>query len=707
MGARPAQRPPLAELAMAIPAALLAAVPFVTAGHAGSLGVSFNNDMAGHLPLAEAYRYEAVERLSGLHPEYPLGPHALVATIADALGERSDLVFAGLTAALPILLAWTSLAALRQGPWLARTAAATIVALPFLVAGYYGQGSFKELMQALFVLAVALLLAFAPPITGRWRWAPMALLLAGSASVYSYPGFAWLVAFLGVWLVGQAVATARRGGGREIVSGIRAGIVPAVLGAGLLVLALVPQLPRIWRFYNQFGIAESDIGNLAGPLSGWQAFGVWSNPDYRFPDDPGFGPTLIIIIAVGLVLYGAIALVRRGQLMIPAAAALAMLIWWVSSERESPYVAAKALVIASPLLALVAALPLTSGPPPGPGYRFARPIVLAVLVAIIGVSSLGALRVSRVGPTDHTDQLRALRSELDGRPTLFLGNDDFIGWELAGVPVEAPYVGYQRLPIPNEKFWTYGQALDFDTVDAGTLNRVDWVITTRDAAGSVPPEQFEVARRTSDFTLWRRTGTVEPRQLLPEGDAGGGILDCSANPGRALARTPGMMAAVRPTSAGVALPPLIPGASVTVEVPLQPGAWELATPYESPMPIEVTAPGLRARLPANLDRPGPRWPIGRIQVTGTEPVPITFHAEDNWLRSDAVPAIPKSVVATPADFRLDVMPARKACGRFVDWFSARVGRSPSAQAISAGASAPGTAGKTDRRSVRPAHSAAT
>ena len=53
-----------------------------------------------------------------------------------------------------------------------------------------------------------------------------------------------------------------------------------------------------------------------------------------------------------------------------------------------------------------------------------------------------------------------------GKPTLFLGNSDFITWELAGVPVEAPMIGIPQAPLNPAKPWVYGQAMDIDSVEA-------------------------------------------------------------------------------------------------------------------------------------------------------------------------------------------------------------------------------------------------
>ena len=207
---RPMHRPPLGQLTAALPVTLLVLVPFAASGRVGVLGVSIDDDMGGHLLLAEAYRSQAIAHAfppSDFPPAweaYPLGPHALVAAIVEGLGVRSDLAFTGLAAAIPIILAWTSLAALRRVSWIGRVAVATVVGMPFLIAAYYAEGSFKELLEAVFMLATALMLGGFQPRLGARRWIPLGLVLAGAVSVYSLQGLVWPALFVGAWIVVRA-----------------------------------------------------------------------------------------------------------------------------------------------------------------------------------------------------------------------------------------------------------------------------------------------------------------------------------------------------------------------------------------------------------------------------------------------------------------------------------------------------------------------
>lgn len=692
----PEHRPPIGGLLAATPVVLLVLLPFLAVERAGIIGVTVDNDMAAHMLFVESYLSQAVEHLKPpMSSLYPFGPHASVALIAEGLGIRVDHAFAGWTMALPVLNAWTALALVRRAAWPKQVVTVTVVSMPFLVAAYYGQGSFKELAQTGLVLAVALLFSGYGPPLGRGRWVPLALLAGGMVSVYSVTGLSWPIVIGSLWLLGTVARRIVRDGTGDLAATAR-GLVAAVrrelpalgIGLGVLVVSLLPQANRIHNFIsansgaNGIIVPKDVLANLVAPLPGWEAFGVWNNQDYRLPAVPAFTAGMWTAFVLVLVLFGVIWTVRRGRWMLPLAAAGSMLIWAVSIHSQSPYVVAKALVIASPLLLALAVLPLVEQLPnrwprsvsslfrsvPGQPLSWGLAAVLvAVLFLRVGVSDVRALRASPVGPTDHVDQLRELRPLLDDQPTLFLGNDDFVKWELAGVPVGTTIFGAEvGTPIRPNKGWEPGMALDFDLVDAPTLNAYRWVITTRDAAGSAPPPQLKLVRTTPSFELWRRVGRVHQRSILAEGEMSGAVLDCGTPTARAVLRGGGV-AGIRaqPVVAQGAL--LVAGGTGSVQLPLGPGRWQLESTYLSRLPIEVTAPGLRTTLPPSLDRPGPRWPIGSLTVHEQGSTAVTFSIGDPLFAPSTPIADMGKIIAT-RDQPERIVPVPQACGRYVDWY---------------------------------------
>ena len=669
----PEHTPPLSGLLAAAPVALLVAVPFLAAGRGGILGVALNNDMSVHLLIAEDFLSAAAAESYALPPDYPIGPHALSAALSRGLGTELPLAFSGWSLAIPVINAWTALAVARRASWLGKAVLATVVGLPFLVAAYYGEGAFKEVAQTGLVLAVVLSLSGCGPRLGLGRWVPFALLLGGMVCVYSLAGWPWPLAIAGLWLAGLLAIQAGRRQLREVPGAVRRELPALGIGLAVLVITLLPQVHRMWEFLalrDGTGITRDNLGNLVGPLPGWEAFGVWNNPDFRLPASPAFTAGMWTAFVLALALFGAYWAFRRGRWLLPLSAAAAMVVWRVSEHSQSPYVSAKALVIASPLLLLLAVLPLVDREP---GRRPPGPLLLVPLLGLllflrVGGDDLRALRWSPVGPTDHAHQLETFRSLSAGEPTLFLGNDEFIYWELAGTPVDTTtFVSTPVLPIRPQKSWEYGQALDFDSIHAASLNSYRWIVTMNDAASSAPPPQLRPVRSTKDFRLWRRVGRVRERSILSEGESPGAVLRCDTQPGRAILAE-ARVAAVRRPPIEAPVPSATAGSTVSARLDLPAGEWELQTPYTSPLPVQVTAPGLRTTLDANLDRAGPRLPIGRVAVRRPGPLPISFEVDDTALAPPTALAIFNRVVATPVGTAVRIVPIGRACGKYVDWY---------------------------------------
>lgn len=112
----------------------------------------------------------------------------------------------------------------------------------------------------------------------------------------------------------------------------------------------------------------------------------------------------------------------------------------------------------------------------------------------------------------------------------------------------------------------------------------------------------------------------------------------------------------------------VAGSGFAVRVDLPVGSWQLEAPYTSHLPVEVKAPGLSTELPANLDRLGPRWPIGRLTVRRRRPFSISFQVEDILLAPGTATTNVGYVLATPVEDVDRIVPIARACGKYVDWY---------------------------------------
>jgi hypothetical protein len=124
---------------------------------------------------------------------------------------------------------------------------------------------------------------------------------------------------------------------------------------------------------------------------------------------------------------------------------------------------------------------------------------------------------------------------------------------------------------------------------------------------------------------------------------------------------------VRPAPIAVMPAPLRPGGSEQVALNLPSGPWDLSLQFLSDQAVTIRGAGLNVWLPPNKDRPGSRWPVGRV-VTAGSPIVLKIHMHDPGLvTSDTQYFAPQQLLAVRpgADRRI---PLRKACGQYVDWY---------------------------------------
>ncbi len=656
--------------------ALVLSIPFAVSGRWGLLGVGFNNDLGLHLAWAEWLR-------SGLGPApeagYPLGPHALADAAAAVPGIGLGQAFVGQILAIGILTALTALLALREMGSGRRLLAAVLVAVSYLGASYFAQAAFKELDEALFVLAFALFLHEvdrrraagepAVPATGAakvlWALVPL-VLLTGIFFSYSFVGLAWPVAIAVLW--GAVTPPVRRAfAPRALLDTLRRP--PALLAIGALGALVILTVVGPFAFVHGFNRVAGT--STYGPVSPIEALGIWPSSNYRLAAPGGAHLTgLATAIAALAVLIGAIWWLRRRELAVPMALAACTVLYLASLASSGEYSQAKALVIAAPLAMLIAIRPLllelsgrTSRPPgkedttasdgvevPGASRRRSRPPGtgsttarvawggLGVAFAVGAVySSLLVLRDAPVGPPGHGAELQAFMPIVRGEPVLYAGQDRYAAYELMGANTHVPLVEFpdtEVSPSPEKPFDT-GDAyspIDFDSFSHATLDRFPYVITGRAAWNSEAPAGFKRVAATPSYILWKRVGSPpKNRHVLLEGTEPAAFADCAApelriltaNPGRASLFPGAVVGSKGRWDPGLTL---ATGDSASQELRLPAGRWRLSLQYFSPFDLTLTAPGLHRTLPAALDgqRPntislaneGQFWPAGEIVSHG-------------------------------------------------------------------------------------------
>jgi len=701
-------------LPVALVVALVLSIPFAVSGRWGLLGVGFNNDLGLHLAWAEWLR-------SGFGPApdpgYPLGPHGLAVATASVPGISLAQAFLGEIIAISVMTGLTALGALRQMTPGRRTFAAALVALPYLAASYYAQAAFKELAEALLVLAFAIWLTQFETLPSRWRERllfvlPPLALMVGIFFAYSFAGIAWPVAILALWsLTLPEVRQALRP--RSL---LRFLLRPATL----LTIGVLAGLAVLVTLVGPFGFASSFNkvagSNTYGPVSPLEALGIWPASNYRLDAAGGARyPGLAGAIAIFALLAGVAWWVRRREATIPIALGASALLYLVSLPSAGDYSQAKALMIMAPLAALVIVRPLieefpglgrqgmgsagpspqlSAGPPPlAPPLRAALAVLAVAFIGGAVWSSFLALRDAPVGPPGHGSELKAFLPIVHGQPVLYAGQDRYAAYGLMGADTHVPLVEFPDDAVsPNaEKPFDTGDAyspVDFDSFSRGTLDRFPYVITSRAAWNSQPPANFKRVAVTPSYVLWKQTGeTPEDRHVLLEGTEAAAFGGCASPEVRILLANSGQAgifpdAVIGQKGAWDNGSVLETDSETSQSLRLPAGSWNLSLQYFSPFDLTLSAPGFSETLEAALDgqRPntislgnnGQFWPAGRFESEGGGVDFTVGTAGASALQSLSGydgKAYVGELVAVPAEPHRTV-PLSAACDQWIDWYEA-------------------------------------
>jgi hypothetical protein len=685
----------LAETATMIALGLAtASLPFIATGRVGILAVTDNADFYAHVMLADSVRtgHAAVGIDPGWYASYPTGPHSLVASIAAGLGIPVDAAFTGLMLATLALAALTALSLLRAASTARRLAGALIAGIPYLGASYTVQASFKETLLGLLVIGWTLSL---PVVVTAVRSRPRAILAlvalaAGAYADYSFVGLGWLGIVAVAYLAAKLVIAGRL----PRLDGAPRWAVAAALLAAVVALSALPQLGRAVGTVKDVAGGATTGGNIRAELPSYEVFGAWPSSDLR-----ALGATHPL--QRGLALLAACAAVwaawwwwRRRRPELPVAAAATLAVYAGARLTATPYYSGKALAIAAfavglmTVSAVVLELPSPRRLRGSGALRIAGAAAGLVFLAAAAWSSALVLRGARVAPAQHTAELASLRPLLNGSPTLYMGQNNYIPWTLRGVKVAFPYIDIGRsqvdFDVRADKGWNVEGTFDFDNVDPRYLDRFRFALAPRTPYASQPPPNWRLVRLTRSYEVWERHGPTPPRAVLPESDAPGAVLDCASPAGQNLRRRGGRAAVRRPPiviaptqlrrPAGQPVPigqfhraQIASGEDALAAVKLPAGRWTLSLQYVSPVALDVTVGGTRARAVPSLEAPGAFWRIGTFASRGGR-THVDIHAEGSPPLATFKAVLLGSLAFTPAGEHDRIVPLRVACGRYVDWY---------------------------------------
>ncbi len=658
------------------------AAPIVLSGRATFAGYIKLDDTATYLAMTDRVMQHG-RSLSGLAPStyeatlattlaigYPTGSLMPLGLGHQLLAYDSAWLYQPYLAFLAALLALTLYVVLEVIPSRpARAGAAFLAAQPAILYGYALWGGIKELAGALLLALIAALLPWTlAPKRGARGVLPLAAACATLVCVLSLPGAVWLVAPL--LAAGGFVLRQRT---RSLL--VRTGWFAAALAVLAIpaFVAAVDWLPKIGAFDK-----ETNLGNLIGPLSGWQLFGIWPVGDFRV-DPHDLTPVYVliaIVIAAGVVGLWWAWRQRAWTLLVYALTALVGCLVFVGIS--SPWVAGKTLAMASPAV-LASAFA-------GAGALLAsrRVIEAAALALVIA----GGVLWSNVD--QYHDVWLAPRGQLHELETI---GHEFAGDGPALMTNYEPYGArhFLRLLDPegaSELRRRYDYLVDGTTLDKGASADIDRIrldqvlvyrtlVLRRGPAASRPPSVYRLAWSGRWYEVWQRP--VHPKRTIvthvPLGNASQAAAEPSCARVKALRGTR-LVAATQPQVIGLGAPPLDGTQLLRVNVPVDGvyTAWLVGDWFGN---ASISIDGHKVgSLREELNWPGLSTDLGSVPLTaGSHLVAVRYQPGGWHPGSGGTPFAFGPAALRLVDARepvLHVAPAQadSLCGRQLDWVEA-------------------------------------
>ena len=554
-----------------------------------------------------------------------------------------------------------------------RAAAAFVAAQPAVLFGYALWGGIKELAGAWLLALIAALLPWA--LERRARAAiPLGAAAATLVCVLSLPGGGWLFPALLA-----AAALAYLGARRALVAKT------AVLVAATAVLA-VPSFVAAadWLSHLKAFGQESELGNLIGPLSGFQLFGVWLSGDFRVRPHHALAVVTYLLIALVLI-AGAVGLWsawQRRSWALPAYLVIAGLGCAIYVPLSSPWVGGKTLAMAAPAF-LCAAL---AGCGAGLTHRRVVETGIAALAIAVGVVWSNALQYHKVwlAPRGQLHELETIGNLIAGQgPTLMT---DYQAYGVRHFLRRAEPEGASELRrrfdyLTNGKFLEKGQSADIDRFRLDGVLVYRTLVLRRGPAESRPPSVYALAWSGRYYEVWQRP--EHPQQTILEhlglGDANQAAAVPRCSDVLRLARLPGVTSlatATRPQAIWLGYPPISGESrvSVTLAASGQYAAW-LGGDWYGLSSISVDGHEVGARR-MELNWPGNFTDLGTVELAAGRHEVTIRSVRGGWRPGSAGTPFSYGPAALSAvDTREPVetvvpADARSLCGRRLDWVEA-------------------------------------
>jgi hypothetical protein len=505
------------QLVAPVLAYVLALAPVLLAGRPSFSSYMTLSDSAVHMTGADFllrhgqdYAHLDLRNSYGLYINnyyntyYPSGSDTLFGASAFLLGLPLIWAFQPFNAFMLASAAGPAWLLMRRvgldGGWAAM--AALSATIPAVVYGYELIGSIKEITSLAMILSLGALVI----LHRRWLWGratgviPFALVTAAGVSVLGVGFGAWALAtalILTVVLLGGVAAQPSRA--RSALG---------LIGVGALI-AFLAALPTWVEASGSLKVAQSiastgNPGNLPKPLRAAQALGVWLWRSYKNAPRGGDLTATNVLLAITLlaVALGVLGLIRRRDWALSGWIALVLIVWLALSEYSTTWVAAKTLMLTSPVVAVLAwggVATLRSST-----LRLAAPLMALALAGGVVASDAMQYHAANLAPTARYEELASIDHRFAGRgPALFSDFDEYSLYELRDLDIGGPsfIYGPPALLGPGGE---YRYPVELDRLPTAALRTYPLIVSRRDPTASRPPSAYGLLWRGSYYEVWGR-----------------------------------------------------------------------------------------------------------------------------------------------------------------------------------------------------------
>jgi hypothetical protein len=549
-----------------------------------------------------------------------------------------------------------------------RAGAAFVAAQPALLFGYALWGGIKELLGALLLALIAALLPWTLEEDRGARAAlPLAAACAALVCVLSLPGAVWLAPAL---LAAMVVVLRRH---RRLLP--KAG----VFVAGLAVLAIpayvaaVDWLPRIGNFDK-----ATNLGNLSGPLSAWQLFGIWPTGDFRVHPHDSAPVYVLIAVVLGAGLLGLWwAWAKRGWELL-AYVVIAGVGCALFLAVSSPWVGGKTLAMASPAVLAAALAGCAAAFGHGRGVE-ASVVALAITGGVLWSNALQYHDVW-LAPRGQLHELETIGRDFAGQGPALMTNYEPYGARhfLRRLdPEGASELRRRFVYLTNGKLLDKGGSADIDRIRLDGLLVYRTLVLRRGPAASRPPSVYRLAWSGRYYEVWQRP-QPPARTILEHLPLGNDSQAAAVPPCAAVLRLGGLggtlTTATRPEAISLGEPPARGEVGLTVSVPTAGDytAW-LGGDWFGLASISVDARKVGS-MREELDWPGLYTDLGSVRLAAGEHLVRIRYETGGWRPgSGGTPYSFGPAALSLVDTREPVETTsdpQSLCGRRLDWVEA-------------------------------------